>query len=47
MWAIARRGQRAVTGFFTTPEGGVNVKRAAIVGGIVVGVVAIKLLRRR
>jgi hypothetical protein len=25
----------------------VNVKRAAIVGGIVVGVVAIKLLRRR
>jgi hypothetical protein len=45
--AIARRGQRAVTGFFTTAEGGVNVKRAAIVGGIVVGVVAIKLLRRR
>jgi hypothetical protein len=45
--AIAQRGQRAVTGFFTTPEGGVNVKRVAIVGGIVVGVVAIKLLRRR
>ena len=45
--AIAARGKRAVTGFFTTPEGGVTVKRAAIVGGIVVGVVAIKLLRRR
>ena len=45
--AIAERGRRAVTGFFTTPEGGLNVKRAAIVGGIVVGVVAIKLLRRR
>ncbi len=45
--AIAARGKRAVTGFFTTPEGGLNVKRAAIVGGIVVGVVAIKLLRRR
>jgi hypothetical protein len=45
--AIAARGKRAVTGFFTTPEGGVNVKRAAIVGGIVAGVVVIKLLRRR
>lgn len=45
--AIAERGKRAVTGFFTTSEGGVNIKRAAIVGGIVVGIVAIKLLRRR
>lgn len=44
---IAQRGKRAVTGFFTTSEGGVNVKRVAIVGGIVLGVVAIKLLRRR
>lgn len=45
--AIAQRAQRAVTGFFVTDAGGVNVKRVAIVGGIVVGVVAIKLLRRR
>jgi len=45
--AIAERGKRAVAGFFTTDEGGVNVKRVAIVGGIVVGIVAIKLLRRR
>ena len=45
--AIAARGRRAVTGFFTTPEGSVNVKRVAIVGGIVAGVVVIKLLRRR
>ena len=45
--AIAQRGGRAVTGIFTTSEGGVNVKRVAIVGGIVVGIVAIKILRRR
>ena len=45
--AIAERGKRAVTGFFTTNDGGVNVKRVAIVGTIVVGIVAIKLLRRR
>jgi len=45
--AIAERGKRAVTGFFTTDSGGVNVKRTAIVAGIVVGIVAIKLLRRR
>ncbi len=45
--AMVERGKRAVTGFFATPEGGVNVKRVAIVGGIVVGVVAIKILRRR
>lgn len=45
--AIAERGKRAVTGFFTTDDGGVNVKRVAIVGTIVVGIVAIKLLRRR
>ena len=45
--AIAERGRQAVTGFFTTDDGGVNVKRVAIVGGIVVGIVAIKLLRRR
>lgn len=45
--AIAERGKRAVTGFFTTADGGVNVKRVAIVGGIVAGIVAIKILRRR
>ncbi len=45
--AIVERGKRAVTGFFTTDEGGVNVKRVAIVGGVVVGIVAIKILRRR
>lgn len=45
--AIAERGKRVLTGFFTTDDGGVNVKRVAIVGTIVVGIVAIKLLRRR
>ena len=45
--AIAERGKRAVTGFFTTADGGVNVKRVAIVGGIVAGIVVIKILRRR
>ena len=45
--AIAERGKRAVTGFFSTADGGVNVKRVAIVGGIVAGIVAIKILRRR
>lgn len=45
--AIAQRAQRAAVGYFTTPQGGVNVKRVAVVGGIVVAVVTIKLLRRR
>ena len=45
--AITERGKRAVTGFFTTADGGVNVKRVAIVGGIVAGIVVIKILRRR
>lgn len=45
--AIAERGRRAVAGLFMADDGSVNVKRVAIVGGIVVGIVAIKLVRRR
>lgn len=45
--AIAERGKRAVVGFFTTDDGGVDIKHVAIVGGIVVGIVALRLLRRR
>ena len=42
------RGKRAVTGFFTTDDGGVNVKRVAIVGGGYAGLwTALELKRRQ
>jgi len=44
--AIARRGSRKVTGWFTDEFGGVRPERVAIVGAVVVGLIAIKLLRR-
>lgn len=45
--AIASRARQGVVNYFRTPQGQVNVKRVAIVGGIVVGVVALKVLTRR
>jgi hypothetical protein len=45
--AIVRRGGRAVTGWFTDEFGGVRPERVAIAGAIVVGVIALKILRRR
>lgn len=45
--AIAARAGQGVVNYFRTPEGGVNVKRAAIVGGVVVGFIALRVLTRR
>lgn len=45
--ALLQRGARAAGGWFTDEFGGVRPERVAIVGAVVVGVVAIKLLRRR
>ena len=44
--AIARRGGRAVTGWFTDEFGGIRPERVAIVGAVVVGIIALKLIRR-
>lgn len=45
--ALVQRGARAAGGWFTDEFGGVRPERVAIVGAVVVGIVAIKLLRRR
>ena len=45
--ALAQRGLRAAGGWFTDEFGGVRPERVAIAGAVVVGIVAIKLLRRR
>lgn len=45
--ALAQRGLRAAGGWFTDEFGGVRPERVAIAGAIVLGVVAIKILRRR
>ncbi len=45
--AIVRRGGRAVTGWFTDEFGGVRPARVAIVGAVVVGIVALKIMRHR
>ncbi len=44
--AIARRGGRFVTGWFKDEFGGVRPERVAIAGAVVVGIVALNLLRR-
>lgn len=44
--AVARRGGRAITGWFTDEFGGVRPDRVAIVGAVVIGVIALKLIRR-
>ncbi|MEI8260759.1 MAG: DUF3618 domain-containing protein [Actinomycetes bacterium] len=47
--AMVQRAGRTVTGFFTDEFGGIRPERVAIVGAVVVGVVAIRVLawRRR
>jgi hypothetical protein len=45
--ALAQRGLSAAKGWFTDDFGAIRTKRVAIVSAVVVGVVAIKLLRRR
>ena len=44
---LAHRGLHAAQGWFTDDFGAIRTKRVAIAGAVVVGVVAIKLLRRR
>ena len=45
--ALGRRGLGAVKGWFTDEYGGIRPERVAIAGAVVVGYVAIKILRRR
>jgi len=45
--ALVKRGQRNVLGFFTDEFGGVRPDRVAIVGAVVVGILALGALRRR
>jgi hypothetical protein len=44
--ALVQRGRRAVTGWFTDEYGGIRPERVAIVGAVVVGFVAIRVIRR-
>jgi hypothetical protein len=44
--ALARRGGNAVTGWFTDEFGGIRPERVAIVGAVVVGFVALRIIRR-
>ena len=44
--AFARRGGRAVMGLFTDEAGGVRLERVAIVGGVIAGLVVLKIVRR-
>ena len=45
--ALVQRGVSAAQGWFTDDFGSIRPKRVAIAGAVVVGVVAIKLFRRR
>ena len=45
--ALAKRGGRAIIGLFTDEQGGVRPERIAIVGAVVVGVVALSIMTRR
>ena len=45
--ALAERGGRTVTGFFTDEFGGIRPERVAIVGAVVVGLIALRLITRR
>jgi hypothetical protein len=45
--AMAQRGLSAAQGWFTDDFGAIRPKRVAIVSAVVVGVIAIKLFRRR
>jgi len=45
--ALAQRSLHAAQGWFTDDFGAIRTKRVAIVSAVVVGVIAIKLFRRR
>ena len=45
--AMARRGGRAITGWFTDEFGGIRPERVAIVGAVVAGIVVLKIIGRR
>ena len=45
--ALGQRGLGAIKGWFTDEYGGIRPERVAIAGAVVVGYVAIKVLRRR
>lgn len=45
--ALLRRAGHTVTRFFTDEFGGIRPERVAIVGAVVVGVVAIRIVGRR
>ena len=45
--ALAERGGRTVTGFFTDEYGGIRPDRVAIVGAVVVGLVVLRMITRR
>lgn len=45
--AMARRGGRAITGWFTDEYGGIRPQRVAIVGAVVVGFIAFRVIRHR
>jgi hypothetical protein len=45
--ALAERGGRSVAGFFTDEYGGIRPERVAIVGAVVLGLVALRMLTRR
>ena len=45
--ALAERGLGAAKGWFTDEYGGIRPERVAIAGAVVVGYVALKMLRRR
>lgn len=45
--AMARRGGRAVRGWFTDEFGGVRPERVAIAGAVVLGLITLRMIRRR
>ena len=45
--AMVERGGRNVAGFFTDEFGGIRPERVAIVGAVVFGVIALRLITRR
>lgn len=45
--ALGQRGLGAIKGWFTDEYGGIRPERVAIAGAVVVGYLAIKVLRRR
>ncbi len=45
--ALARRGGRTITGWFTDEYGGVRPERVAIAGAVVVGLIVLRMATRK